>query len=60
MGMLGKLKNTLGVDSLEYLTNEEMLEAVSEAGVDNFCTACFSGKYPTHVDTNFKKEIYEL
>ncbi len=50
----------LGVDSLEYLTNDEMLEAVSEAGKDNFCHACFSGKYPTNVDLNFKKEIYEI
>jgi len=50
----------LGVDSLEYLTIDEMLEAVSEAGKDNFCHACFSGKYPTNVDLNFKKEIYEI
>jgi len=50
----------LGVDSLEYLTTEEMLEAVSEAGTDNFCHACFSGKYPTPVDLSFKKEIYEV
>jgi amidophosphoribosyltransferase len=50
----------LGVDTLEYLTIEEMLEAVSEAGKDNFCHACFSGKYPTKVDPNFIKEIYEI
>lgn len=50
----------LGVDSLEYLTNEEMLDAVSEAGPENFCYACFSGNYPTPVDLNFKKEIYEV
>jgi len=50
----------LGVDSLEYLTIDEMLGAVSEAGNDNFCHACFSGKYPTPVDLNFKKEIYEV
>lgn len=50
----------LGVDTLEYLTIDEMLEAVSEAGKDNFCFACFSGKYPTVVDHKFKKEIYEI
>jgi len=50
----------LGVDSLEYLTIDEMLEAVSEAGKENFCHACFSGEYPTKVDHNFKKEIYEI
>jgi amidophosphoribosyltransferase len=50
----------LGVDSLEYLAIDEMLEAVSEAGKGNFCYACFSGKYPTEVDLDFKKEIYEI
>jgi amidophosphoribosyltransferase len=50
----------LGVDSIEYLTIEEMLEAVSEAGKDNFCHACFSGKYPIEVDHHYKKEMYEI
>ncbi len=55
-----KIREYLGVDSLRYLTIEEMLGAVSEAGEDNFCHACFSGEYPTEIDLNFKKEIYEL
>jgi amidophosphoribosyltransferase len=54
------IEKYLNVNSLEYLTKEEMLEAVSEAGISNFCTACFTGSYPTPVDVNFKKEIYEL
>jgi amidophosphoribosyltransferase len=59
-GSIKEIEKYLGVDSLEYLTNDEMLEAVSEAGTENFCTACFSGNYPTPIDLNFKKEIYEL
>ncbi len=59
-GNIEEIKNYLEVDSIEYLTIEEMLEAVSEAGTKNFCTACFSGKYPTPVDINFKKEMYEV
>jgi amidophosphoribosyltransferase len=59
-GNIEEIKNYLEVDSLEYLTIDELLEAVSEAGKENFCTACFSGKYPTNVDTNFKKEMYEV
>jgi len=55
-----EIRKFFEVDSLEYLTEEEMLEAVKDAGKENFCTACFSGKYPTEVDVNFKKEIYEL
>ena len=59
-GNIKEIEKYLDVDSLEYMTIDEMLEAVSEADSDNFCTACFSGVYPTQVDTNFKKEIYEL
>ncbi|OGU73631.1 MAG: amidophosphoribosyltransferase [Ignavibacteria bacterium RBG_16_34_14] len=59
-GNIDQIRNYLEVDSLEYLTVEEMLEGVSEVGTDNFCNACFSGNYPTEVDSTFKKEIYEL
>jgi amidophosphoribosyltransferase len=59
-GDISKIREYLEVDSLEYLTIDEMLEAVSEADPENFCTACFSGDYPTKIDANFKKEIYEL
>ena len=59
-GNIEEIKNYLEVDSLEYLTIGEMLDAVSEAGKNNFCTACFSGNYPTDVDINFKKEMYEV
>ena len=58
-GDIKKIEEYLGVDSLEYLTIDELLSCVEEDGKDNFCTACFSGKYPTDVDFNFKKEIYE-
>ncbi len=59
-GNIKEIEEWLGVDSLEYLTIEEMLEAVSEAGEENFCTACFSGTYPTLVDASYKKEMYEV
>jgi amidophosphoribosyltransferase len=58
-GNIKDIAKYLEVDSLEYLTIDEMLEAVSEADSTKFCTACFSGEYPTEVDLNFKKEIYE-
>lgn len=59
-GDVKKIGEQLAVDSLEYLTIDEMLEAVAEADSNNFCTACFSGIYPTAVDHSFKKEIYEV
>ncbi len=57
---ISQIAQYLGVDSLEYLTIDEMLDAVSEVGRNNFCHACFSGKYPIPIDINFKKEIYEV
>lgn len=56
---IDKIKEYLGVDSVEYMSIEELLEAVYEDDKNNYCTACFSGSYPTVVDTSFKKEIYE-
>jgi amidophosphoribosyltransferase len=57
---INAIRNYLDVDSLEYLTIDEMLEAVSEANPKNFCTACFSGKYPSPVDLSLTKEMYEI
>ncbi len=54
-----KIREYLGVDSVEYMSIEELLESVYEDDKNNYCTACFSGSYPTVVDTSFKKEIYE-
>jgi amidophosphoribosyltransferase len=44
-----EIRGFLGIDSLGYLSIEGMLDCVS-AGRDNFCTACFTGKYPTPVE----------
>ena len=41
-----EIAQTLGVDSLGYLSQEGMLGAVPN-GPDGFCDACFSGNYPT-------------
>lgn len=40
-----EIRQRLGVDTLGYLSMEGMERAVSEFGP--FCTACFSGNYPT-------------
>ncbi|KJJ83779.1 amidophosphoribosyltransferase [Candidatus Omnitrophus magneticus] len=46
------------VDSLEYLTLEEMLNAVGK-NRDKFCTACFNGVYPTKVHKKTSKSVLE-
>ncbi len=59
-GNLNEIENYLGVDSLEYMTLDQMLEAMVDHTPDNFCTACFSGEYPIPVNANFEKSVYEI
>jgi amidophosphoribosyltransferase len=40
-----EIRQFIGVDSLHFLSLEGMLKCVSKPS-DNYCTACFSGKYP--------------
>jgi amidophosphoribosyltransferase len=56
---IDKIKEFLEVDSLEYLTIDEMLEAMIDHNKENFCTACFSGYYPVPVNNQITKEIYD-
>lgn len=53
------IEKYLGVDSLEYMTLDQMLEAMIDHAPSEFCTACFSGKYPVPVNANFEKSVYE-
>ena len=54
-----QIKNFLAVDSLEYLTIDELLEAMIDHQKEDFCTACFSGFYPLPIENILTKNIYE-
>ncbi|MCQ2559682.1 MAG: amidophosphoribosyltransferase [Clostridia bacterium] len=41
-----EIRQMLGADGLHYLSQEGMLQAFGDAGQE-FCCACFDGKYPT-------------
>jgi amidophosphoribosyltransferase len=45
---ISELERFLDVDSLEYLTLENLIEAIGAPGV-GFCTACLTGNYPVAV-----------
>jgi amidophosphoribosyltransferase len=47
----------LGVDSLHYLSLEGLLSCVEDP--DNFCVACFSGRYPILPDGCLHKDVFE-
>ncbi|MHB8931811.1 MAG: amidophosphoribosyltransferase, partial [Melioribacteraceae bacterium] len=53
------IRKYLDVDTLEYLTIDEMLEAMVDHQPDNFCTACFSGIYPVAINKLITKNVYE-
>lgn len=59
-GDVEEIRKFLEVDSLEYLTIDELLECMPENDKNNFCSACFSGNYPTKVDYNFNKSKYDV
>jgi len=48
----------IGADSLEYLSLEGMLNSMP-LPKENFCTACFTGKYPGSLPCRFSKNILE-
>ena len=49
-----RIRRYLGVDSLGYLSLKGMLK-LSKHPARDFCTACFSGKYPTRLEKNHTK-----
>ncbi len=55
---VAKIQKYVGADSLKYLSLIGLVRAARQKK-DNFCTACFSGKYPTAVNHNFKKTMLE-
>jgi amidophosphoribosyltransferase len=46
---IDEIRQSIGADSLAYLSNEGLLAAVGDAAGDRHCTACFSGRYPVAV-----------
>jgi len=45
----------LDLDSLTYLSVDGLVEATG-LGKENFCLACFDGRYPVEPDRNFQKD----
>ncbi len=55
-----ELKNFLGLDSLNYLSIEGLLNSTGFPNPeDNFCKACFDGCYPVEFDTKLSKGCLE-
>jgi amidophosphoribosyltransferase len=46
---LEEIRKYIGADSLAYVSNDGLLKASQSASTKTFCTACFSGEYPTKI-----------
>ena len=60
--ILKKIAAEIGVDSLRYLSTDGLVHAVKEANPsgNDYCTACFTSKYPVPVKFGFQKDENEL
>ena len=55
-----ELRGYLGLESLHYLSIEGLLQSTGvENPEENFCKACFDGRYPVAFDENLTKECLE-
>lgn len=58
-----EIKNMIGVDSLGYLSVDNLIRIcdgnTSNDNFNGFCTACFTGNYPTEVPGEMKKNRFE-
>jgi len=52
------IRDYIGLDSLHYLSLDGMLDAM-ELPREDFCTACFTGKYPTKLPAKITKSMLE-
>ena len=53
-----EIRKFLQVESLGYLSLEGMLASVKSVK-ENFCTACYTGKYPVKFEKGLNKYIME-
>ena len=52
-----QIREYLNVDSLEYLTMDDLRSSVDDP--DNFCYACFNGEYKVPLTTALRKTVFE-
>ena len=55
---VAQIRDFIGLDSLEYLSVDGMLKSMPFEK-NEFCVACFTGKYPTHIPKRASKSMLE-
>ena len=59
-GEIELVRQELGVDTLGYLSLGKLLASVPQNKGASYCTACFSGEYPTPIDSGGSKDAHEI
>ncbi|HEX2039093.1 MAG TPA: amidophosphoribosyltransferase [Acidimicrobiales bacterium] len=55
---MGEIKDYLGVDSIAYLSLDNLVAAIDAPGA-GFCAACLTGEYPTEIPLELSKHMLE-
>jgi amidophosphoribosyltransferase len=59
-GDVEKIRKELGVDSLAYLSIDNLLDSVPHDRGQSYCTACFTGDYPIAMAVSGAKDEHEI
>jgi len=54
-----EIRKYVRADTLNYLSMEGLMQAVRSSG-NEFCAACFSGRYPIEFDRSYDKDAAEI
>jgi amidophosphoribosyltransferase len=58
-GDVAKIGEALGVDSLAYLSVDDLVASAPQDQGQHYCTACFSGRYPVDIEAGQSKDENE-
>ncbi len=54
-----EIRQSVGADSLEYLSIDSLKEITKDCKISNLCMGCFTSEYPVEVPTDIKKNSFE-
>lgn len=54
-----EIGKAIGVDSLHYLSIDNLVNTVTQEAGGGYCTACFTGDYPVPIEENTSKQSTE-
>lgn len=54
------IRKFIRADTLEYLTEDELLKAVPSDNGQSYCTACFTGEYPISIPNENSPSVVKL